>query len=127
MHRRQNNKEDELTGKIFFGKYKPEKKLGEGSFGKIYSAVNVTDGEHYALKMENKDSGQNLLENFICDSTLITKVFFDLESVVLILIESPNFPFKPFTFIFEFKYFDAASRLNNLFSTGELKSTVYFL
>ena len=69
MHRRQNNKEDELTGKIFFGKYKPEKKLGEGSFGKIYSAVNVTDGEHYALKMENKDSGQNLLESesyFLC-------------------------------------------------------------
>ena len=69
MHRRQNNKDDELTGKIFLGKYKPEKKLGEGSFGKIYSAVNVTDGEHYALKMENKDSGQNLLESesyFLC-------------------------------------------------------------
>ena len=33
----------------------------------------------------------------------------------------------PFTFIFEFKYFEAASRLNNLLSTGELKSTVYFL
>ena len=68
MHRRQ-NKDDELTGKIFFGKYKPEKKLGEGSFGKIYSAVNVTDGEHYALKMENKESGQNLLESeayFLC-------------------------------------------------------------
>ena len=68
MNRRQ-NKDDELTGKIFFGKYKPEKKLGEGSFGKIYSAVNVTDGEHYALKMENKESGQNLLESeayFLC-------------------------------------------------------------
>ena len=68
MHRHQ-NKDDELTGKIFFGKYKPEKKLGEGSFGKIYSSVNVTDGEHYALKMENKESGQNLLESeayFLC-------------------------------------------------------------
>ena len=68
MHRHQ-NKDDELTGKIFFGKYKPEKKLGEGSFGKIYSSVNVTDGEHYALKMENKENGQNLLESeayFLC-------------------------------------------------------------
>ena len=68
MHRHQ-NKDDELTGKIFFGKYKPEKELGEGSFGKIYSSVNVTDGEHYALKMENKESGQNLLESeayFLC-------------------------------------------------------------
>ena len=45
------NKDDGINGKIFFNKYKPEKKLGEGSFGKIYSAVNVTNGEHYALKM----------------------------------------------------------------------------
>ena len=45
------NKDDDINGKIFFNKYKPEKKLGEGSFGKIYSAVNMTNGEHYALKM----------------------------------------------------------------------------
>jgi len=30
------NKE-KFEDKIFFGKYKPEKKIGEGSFGKIYS------------------------------------------------------------------------------------------
>ena len=68
MHRRQ-NKDDELTGKIFFGKYKPEKKLGEDSFGKIYSAVNVIDGENYAFKMESKEGGENLLESeayFLC-------------------------------------------------------------
>ena len=29
------NKE-QLEDKIFFNKYKPEKKIGEGSFGKIY-------------------------------------------------------------------------------------------
>ncbi len=28
---------DPFEGKIFFSKYKPEKKIGEGSFGKIYS------------------------------------------------------------------------------------------
>ena len=34
MHRNHKTKDDELTGKIFFGKYKPEKKLGEGSLVK---------------------------------------------------------------------------------------------
>jgi hypothetical protein len=32
------NKE-KFEDKIFFGKYKPEKKIGEGSFGKIYSGM----------------------------------------------------------------------------------------
>ena len=31
------NGKEEIENKIFFGKYKPEKKIGEGSFGKIYS------------------------------------------------------------------------------------------
>jgi len=34
------NKE-KFEDKIFFGKYKPEKKIGEGSFGKIYSGKNL--------------------------------------------------------------------------------------
>ena len=42
---------DELFGKLFFNKYKPVKKLGEGSFGKIYSAVNINNQQKYALKM----------------------------------------------------------------------------
>jgi len=28
---------DNLENKLYFNKYKPEKKIGEGSFGKIYS------------------------------------------------------------------------------------------
>ena len=28
---------DTLDNKLYFNKYKPEKKIGEGSFGKIYS------------------------------------------------------------------------------------------
>jgi hypothetical protein len=28
---------NEIESKIFFSKYKPDKKIGEGSFGKIYS------------------------------------------------------------------------------------------
>jgi hypothetical protein len=31
---------DPFEDKIFFSKYKPEKKIGEGSFGKIYSGTN---------------------------------------------------------------------------------------
>lgn len=45
------NAKDDINGKMFFNKYKPEKKLGEGSFGKIYSAVNITNSEKVALKM----------------------------------------------------------------------------
>jgi serine/threonine protein kinase len=42
---------EQIEDKIFFNKYKPEKKLGEGSFGKIYSAYNITTNEKYALKL----------------------------------------------------------------------------
>jgi hypothetical protein len=31
------NTKETFEDKIFFSKYKPEKKIGEGSFGKIYS------------------------------------------------------------------------------------------
>jgi len=31
------NNNDNLENKLYFNKYKPEKKIGEGSFGKIYS------------------------------------------------------------------------------------------
>jgi serine/threonine protein kinase len=42
---------DSLLRRIFFNKYQPDKKLGEGSFGKIYSAKNINTGERFALKM----------------------------------------------------------------------------
>jgi serine/threonine protein kinase len=42
---------DEFTKRLFFNKYRPIKKLGEGSFGKIYSAVNITNQQKFALKM----------------------------------------------------------------------------
>ena len=48
------NQPDSVSGKIFFNKYKALKKLGEGSFGKIYSAVNQTTNEQFALKMVKK-------------------------------------------------------------------------
>jgi serine/threonine protein kinase len=45
------DRDDEIEKKLYFHKYKPEKKIGEGSFGKIYSAVNIQTNERYALKM----------------------------------------------------------------------------
>lgn len=44
-----NNREDPIN-KIYFGKYQPEKKIGEGSFGKIYSAANIQTKEQFAMK-----------------------------------------------------------------------------
>jgi hypothetical protein len=34
-----NDKNENFENKIYFNKYKPEKKIGEGSFGKIYSCT----------------------------------------------------------------------------------------
>jgi serine/threonine protein kinase len=53
MKKGSHNINDDICGKLFFNKYKPNKKLGEGSFGQIYSAFNVTNCEEYALKMVN--------------------------------------------------------------------------
>jgi serine/threonine protein kinase len=51
-----------IENKIFFSKYKPERKIGEGSFGKIYLANNIQTGEQCAVKFENKNTNQSLLE-----------------------------------------------------------------
>ena len=46
---------DDFTKRLFFNKYRPVKKLGEGSFGKIYSAVNINNQQKFALKMVNNN------------------------------------------------------------------------
>ena len=53
--------DESLIGTKLFNKYLIIKKLGEGSFGSIYSAKENNDW--YAIKFENKNKGQNLLEN----------------------------------------------------------------
>ena len=40
-----------ILNSIFAGKYKPDKKIGEGSFGKIFSCVNIKEQKKYALKI----------------------------------------------------------------------------
>ena len=54
MSNRSQKQTDEFTKRLFFNKYRPVKKLGEGSFGKIYSAVNINTKQSYALKMVKK-------------------------------------------------------------------------
>lgn len=46
-----NDKHDDLLGKILFKHYKIKKKIGEGSFGRIYIGVNTDTKEEYAIKL----------------------------------------------------------------------------
>ena len=60
----ENKREDKLLGKILFKHYKLRKKIGEGSFGKIYIAFNINSKEELAVKLEKRDSesSRSLLE-----------------------------------------------------------------
>ena len=66
---------DPILNKKFFSKYKAIKKLGEGSFGKVYKAEYK--GEYYALKFESHSEGQNLLET---------------EATIMSYLKGPNIP-----------------------------------
>ena len=61
MEKKPSLKLDPMIGRIFFNKYTLIKKLGEGSFGSIYSAKSQHNW--YAIKLENKNRSQYLLEN----------------------------------------------------------------
>ena len=67
---------DPIIGKIFFSKYKAIKKLGEGSFGKVYKAEY--NGDYYAIKMEYKSKEQGLLE---------------IEATIMSYLKGPYIPF----------------------------------
>ena len=56
-----NQNEDPMIGKLIFDRYKLIKRLGAGSFGSIYQAEY--QNQYYAIKLEEKNRGQNLLEN----------------------------------------------------------------
>ena len=66
---------DPIINKKYFSKYKAIKKLGEGSFGKVYKAEY--NGEYYALKFESQNEGQNLLES---------------EATIMSYLKGPNIP-----------------------------------
>jgi serine/threonine protein kinase len=50
------NHADNLIGKILFKLYKIKKKLGEGSFGKVFSAINLETKELFAVKLVIKNN-----------------------------------------------------------------------
>ena len=71
-----NSERDDIIGKVFFKKFECIKKLGEGSFGKIYEAIY--NNEHYALKFESVERNSNLLES---------------EATIMNYLKGPNIPF----------------------------------
>ena len=68
--------QDILKGQVLFNKFKLIEKIGEGSFGSVYSAQSIYSHKLYAVKLEQmKDS--NVLEE---------------ESLSLSYINSPRIP-----------------------------------
>jgi len=57
-----NPKSESLINQIFFEKYKIIKKIGQGSFGRIYSCQNITNNELFAMKVEQNSIHNNILE-----------------------------------------------------------------
>ena len=49
--------------KYIFKKYKPIKKIGEGSFGNVYSVIRLKDKSIYAMKTEKIDANVKMLES----------------------------------------------------------------
>ncbi len=60
MDKLNNLKIDPLEGQLILGKYLLIKKLGEGSFGKIYKAEYKN--KNYAIKIKKKKKGFSLLK-----------------------------------------------------------------
>ena len=54
---------DPLIDRIILNKYKILQKIGKGSFGNIYLSRESSTNEYYAIKLENKNTSPNLLEN----------------------------------------------------------------
>ena len=50
----ENRNESNLIDKVFFKHYKIKKKIGEGSFGKIFIACNIETQKEYAVKIVSK-------------------------------------------------------------------------
>ena len=66
---------DPIINTLFFGKYRPIKKLGEGSFGKVYKVEY--NNKSYAMKLEHNRQSQGLLES---------------EATIMTYLKGPNIP-----------------------------------
>ncbi|CAF0772902.1 unnamed protein product [Didymodactylos carnosus] len=58
----------DIIGRLIVGKYKVEHKLGSGSFGQVYSCIDIERKETWAMKVESRhinDNRQLFIENRI--------------------------------------------------------------
>ena len=53
---------ESVINKIFFGQYKVNLLIGEGSFGKCFKGVNIKTNEEICFKIENKNSRKTFLK-----------------------------------------------------------------
>ncbi|MDI7266885.1 MAG: protein kinase [Myxococcota bacterium] len=63
--------EDRMVGAVIGGKYRIERKIGEGGMGKIYEARHVTLGKRFAVKTLHLDYTRNIeaIERFRREAT----------------------------------------------------------
>jgi len=59
----QNNQNDNKSKVLIFGKYQIIKKIGEGSFGKIFLGFNKNKMEYVAIKLEPKSNALKFLKS----------------------------------------------------------------
>ena len=57
------NKNLTISNNLIFGKFKLLIKIGEGSFGKVYSGLNEKTQEPVAIKLEPKKAHSNCLKS----------------------------------------------------------------
>ena len=50
------DEEDNLINHLILNEYQIKKKLGEGTFGKVYIASNTKTGEKFAAKIVSKNN-----------------------------------------------------------------------
>ena len=89
-----NLKSESLINKIFFEKYRVIKKIGQGSFGRIYTCQNIVSNELYAMKVEQNSCLNKVLEiesnylNYLKGYGIPECKFFGKTDKYIILIET---------------------------------------
>ena len=89
-----NPKSESLINQIFFKKYKVIRKIGQGSFGRIYSCQDINTNELFAMKVE-----RNLFQNNVLE----------IESKYLSYLKGFGIP--------EMKFFGSSEKYNILIET----------
>jgi serine/threonine protein kinase len=89
-----NHKSESLINQIFFEKYKVIRKIGQGSFGRIYICQDIISNEFYAMKVEQISTLNRVLEieskylNYLKGFGIPELIFFGRSEKYFILIET---------------------------------------